>query len=245
MSERTVEVMKWRRRIRGFLSYGSGRTAGKALVVCLAICVALAGPAKAAEDADEVTVLAFGDSLTQGYGLVQDQGFVPQLRAWLAERGVAAGIVNGGVSGETTAGGAARIDWSLTPGIDAMILELGANDMLRGIDPAVTRANLALILEAAAARDVPVLLVRVPASGNFGADYKAAFDAIYSDLAAAYGTLFYPDFLAGLDADSPDQARRFMQPDGIHPNAAGVARIVEAIGPAVMRLIEAAQSARP
>lgn len=225
--------MRWRRGIIGFLRYGVVPAHGKALLLCLA----LAAPARA----DEVTVLAFGDSLTQGYGLVPEQGLVPQLRAWLKGRGIAARIVNGGVSGETAAGGAARAEWSLTPDIDAMILALGANDMLRGIDPAATRANLSAILDAAKAREVAVLLVGVPASGNYGADYKAAFDAIYPDLASEYGTLYVPDFFAGLGVDSPDGAREWMQPDGIHPNAAGVARIVDAIGPAVARLIEAAR----
>lgn len=206
---------------------------GKALLLCLALSV----PARA----DEVTVLAFGDSLTQGYGLVQEKGLVPQLQAWLTEHGISAEVINGGVSGETTAGGATRVGWSLTPDIDAMIVALGANDMLRGIDPAVTRANLSAILDTAAAQDVPVLLVGVPASGNFGEDYKTAFDAIFPDLAARYGTLFYPNFFAGLGGDSLEDMREWMQPDGIHPNAEGVARIIETIGPEVVKLIETAR----
>jgi len=225
--------MKGCRRIRGFLTYGVAAACGKALLLCLV----LSAPARA----DEVTVLAFGDSLTQGYGLVQEKGLVPQLQAWLTAHGVSVEIINGGVSGETTAGGAARVGWSLTPDIDAMIVALGANDMLRGIDPAVTRANLFAILDTAAAQDVPVLLVGVPASGNFGEDYKTAFDAIFPDLAARYGTQFYPNFFAGLGGDSLDDLREWMQHDGIHPNADGVARIIEAIGPEVVRLIEAAR----
>ena len=225
--------MKRRRWIRGFLTYGVAAACGKALLLCLA----LSAPARA----DEVTVLAFGDSLTQGYGLVREKGLVPQLQAWLTGHGMSAEIINGGVSGETTAGGAARVGWSLTPDIDTMILALGANDMLRGIDPAVTRANLTAILDTAAAQNVVVLLVGVPASGNFGEDYKTAFDAIFPDLAARYGTLYCPNFFAGLGGDSLEDMREWMQPDGIHPNAEGVARIIEAIGPEVMRLIEAAR----
>lgn len=236
MSERTGDVMSGRRRTMDFLSYGVALARGKALVVWLM----LAAPAWGGE----VTVLAFGDSLTQGYGLRESEGFVPQLERWLAGQGIAARVINGGVSGDTTAGGAARVEWSLTPEIDAMILALGANDMLRGIDPAVSRANLAVILDAAAARQVEVLLVRVPASGNFGPDYKAEFDALYPDLAACYDTLYVEDFLAGLGAGTPDAARPFLQPDAIHPNAEGVARIVAAIGPAVAELVAAARAGR-
>lgn len=219
----------------GFLTYGVVRAGGKALVLCLALSVAAAAPAAGRD----VTVLAFGDSLTQGYGLAPEKGLVPQLQRWLDAQGLAVQLINGGVSGETTAGGAARVEWSLTPEIDAMILALGANDMLRAINPAVTRANLATILDAAAARDVAVLLVRVPASGNYGAAYKSAFDAIYPDLADSFGTLYFENFFAGLGAANLDEARAFMQPDGIHPNAEGVARIVAAMGPAVAELIAA------
>lgn len=226
--------MGWHRAIMGLRSYGVARARGKALALCL---VLLATPAASRE----ITVLAFGDSLTQGYGLVEDKGFVPTLARWLDARGVAARVINGGVSGETTAGGAARVEWSLTPEIDAMILNLGANDMLRGIDPGVTRANLAAILDAAAKRDVAVLLVRVPATGNYGAAYKAAFDAVYPNLADTYGTLYFGNFFAGLGAASFEQARAFMQPDGIHPNAEGVARIAAGIGPAVIGLIAVAK----
>ena len=188
--------------------------------------------------ADEVSVLAFGDSLTQGYGLVADQGLVPQLDQWLEERGHDVRIVNAGVSGDTTAGGAARIDWSLTPDIDAMILALGGNDMLRGIDPSVSRGNLRRILEAAQAQEVEVLLVGMRAPGNYGPDYKAEFDAIYPQLARDFDTLLFEDFFAGLETDDPAQARAFFQPDGIHPNAEGVQRIVGALGPKVVALIE-------
>jgi acyl-CoA thioesterase-1 len=219
-----------------FLSYGVSRPLGKAL----ALFLGLAAPAQAGEAGAPVTVLALGDSLTQGYGLPQEAGLVPQLRRWLAARGIAAEIVNGGVSGDTTAGGAARAGWSLTPEVDAMMVALGGNDLLRGIDPAESRANLDAILAEAAARDVEVLLVGMTAPGNFGADYKAAFDAIYPDLAARHGALLAPDFFAGLGEGDPAALQRYFQDDGIHPDAEGVARIVEGLGPHVVRLIEAA-----
>lgn len=186
-------------------------------------------------------MLALGDSLTQGYGLPEEEGLVPQLRRWLSDRGIAAEVINGGVSGDTTAGGAARVAWSLTPEVDAMIVTLGGNDLLRGIDPAESRRNLEAILSEAAAREVEVLLVGLRAPGNYGADYKRAFDAIYPDLAAAHDTLYAPDFFAGLGEDDPARLQEWFQDDGVHPNARGVARIVEGLGPHVAALIEAAQ----
>ncbi|WP_371933249.1 arylesterase [Ruegeria discodermiae] len=191
--------------------------------------------------AEPVQIVALGDSLTQGYGLVPEQGFVPQLQNWLSGQGVEVEVINAGVSGDTTAGGAARIDWALTPEVDAMIVTLGGNDLLRGLDPAEARKNLTVILEAARAAEVPVLLIGMDAPSNYGPDYKQAFDAIYPDLSAQFGALYAEDFFAGLDADTPAQARAFMQPDGIHPNAEGVARIVAALGPQVAELAELAE----
>jgi len=218
-----------------FRRYGVGRRMGKALLLFLW----LAGPVQAG---GPVTVLVLGDSLTQGYGLPQQDGLVPQLRRWLAEQGIAAELVNGGVSGDTTAGGAARVGWSLTEDVDAMVVALGGNDLLRGIEPAVSRANLETILESAEARDVEVLLVGMRAPGNYGADYKAAFDAIYPKLAEGYDTLYAPDFFAGMGEGNLASLQRFFQADGIHPNATGVRRIVEGLGPHVAALIEAARS---
>jgi acyl-CoA thioesterase-1 len=189
--------------------------------------------------AEPVTVAVLGDSLTQGYGLPPEQGFVPQLQRWLDAQGAEVVLVNAGVSGDTTAGGLARVDWTLTPEVGAMIVALGGNDMLRGLDPAEARANLAGILDAAKARNLPVLLVGLEAPSNFGPDYKADFDAAYADLAAEYGALLYPNFLAALTAqnDLTTALRQYMQGDGIHPNAEGVALIVEAIGPSVLELL--------
>jgi acyl-CoA thioesterase-1 len=192
--------------------------------------------------AAEVTIAALGDSLTQGYGLPPDDGFVPQLQRWLDAKGVDATILNAGVSGDTTQGGLSRVEWTLTPEVDALIVALGGNDLLRGIDPAVARTNLEGIMKAAEARDLPVLLVGMTAPGNYGPDYKAQFDAIYPDLAAQYGALLHPDFLGAIAAQPDREAalRTYMQPDGLHPNAEGVRLMVEDVGPAVIDLVEQA-----
>lgn len=202
------------------------------------IGVALAWPLAA--QADEVVIAALGDSLTQGYGLVEAEGFVPQLQGWLDAQGVDARLINAGVSGDTTAGGLSRAAWTMTPDVDAMIVALGGNDLLRGIDPGVSRANLDGILQAAQAADVAVLLVGMEAPGNYGPDYKLAFDALYPELAETYGSVFAPSFFEGLAVEEGDPAsvRAYMQPDGIHPNAEGVARIVAGLGPAVLELME-------
>ncbi len=192
--------------------------------------------------AEPLTLLAFGDSLTQGYGLPPDQGFVPQLQGWLRAKGADVTVVNAGVSGDTTAGGASRIDWTLTPDVDAMILTLGGNDLLRGIDPAVARRNLDAILTATDAQGLPVMLVAMQALGNYGPDYKRDFDAIYPDLAARHGAMLADTFFAALMAPGTSQAtfNTLMQPDGIHPNAEGVAKIVAALGPDVLTLLKSA-----
>jgi acyl-CoA thioesterase-1 len=190
-------------------------------------------------NADQITIAALGDSLTQGYGLPADQGFVPQLDGWLKSQDADVLLINAGVSGDTTAGGLSRIDWTLTPDVNALIVALGGNDLLRGIDPAVSRENLAGILEIASTRGLPVLLVGMDAPSNYGAEYEAAFDAMYGELADRFGALLYPNFLGALAArnDTADTLRRFMQADGIHPNAKGVALIVDDIGPRVLELI--------
>ncbi|MDO6485881.1 arylesterase [Shimia thalassica] len=192
--------------------------------------------------AEQVAVVAFGDSLTQGYGLIEQDGLVPQMRRWLEAQEVDVRLVNAGVSGDTTAGGLARIDWTLSDDIDAMIVTLGGNDMLRGFDPALSRQNLAGILAAAQAKDVDVLLVGMTAAGNYGPEYKQAFDEMYPELAKEYGALFSENFFAGLGSADPSEVANLMQPDGIHPNAKGVALIVEALGPDVLRLVEQTQN---
>lgn len=218
---------------KDFPTYGARAPWCKALAVFLC----LAAPATA----QEVTVLALGDSLTQGYGLPAEEGFVPQLEAWLEAQGAEVVLVNGGVSGDTSAGGAARVEWSLTPEVDAMIVALGANDMLRGIAPEVTRANLDKILGVAERGQVPVLLVGQKAPGNYGPEYKSAFDAIFPDLAQDHEVPLAPDFFAGLAGEDRADWPAFFQADGLHPNARGVARIVEGLGPAVLDLVATAK----
>jgi len=187
--------------------------------------------------ADPIHVVAFGDSLTAGYGLPATEGFVPRLQAALAGTGVDATVANAGVSGDTAADGLARLDWSVPQGTDAVIVELGANDMLRGIDPAATGRTLDEILGRLAARHIAVMLCGMRAAPNLGPDYGKAFDGIYPALATKYGAGLYPFFLDGVAGDL-----KLVQADGLHPNAAGVDAIVRRILPAVMELIARAKA---
>ena len=212
------------------LAYGAFQKVSKAAL----LTSLLFSPAMASERVD---ILAFGDSLTAGYGLMDHEGLVPQLTAWLKEKGHDVRIINAGVSGDTTAGGLERLEWSLTNDIDAMILELGANDMLRAIDPAVTRENIAKMLEIAKSHNIKVLLIGLTAPSNYGPEWKTEFERIWPDTSAQFGTLLMPDFFnafAGMDLAT---ASAFLQPDGLHPNADGVAKVVEALGPQVEALI--------
>ncbi len=196
--------------------------------------------------AEPVKVVALGDSLTAGYGLAPEDGFVPQLQGWLAAQGREVTVVNAGVSGDTTAGGLSRLDWSLTPGTQAVIVELGGNDMLRGLPPEEVRANLEAILKGVQARGLPVLLVGMQAPGNYGADYKTAFDEVYPDLAVKYDAVLVPSFFAPLlEAGDLAVARSMMQADGIHPNATGVKQIVAGLGPKVLELLDRVQTGKP
>ena len=189
----------------------------------------------------EQVIVTFGDSLTAGYGLPVEDGFTAQLQNWLNARNVDARIVNASVSGDTTAGGLQRIDWVIGPEVDGVILELGANDFLRGLPPETARENMTAIMAKFSEAGLPVLLSRVPAPGNYGTAYQSAFDAIYEDLAVAHDALLHPDFFAGLRGDRSQQAfRMFMQPDGLHPTAEGIARIVEEMGPLVLELVSRA-----
>ena len=218
--------------MKSWVRYGLSRVVSKVLVLTLALW-------PLGVRAETLHVLALGDSLTQGYGLIEQEGFVPQLRDWLAARGHDVRVVNGGVSGDTTAGGLARVEWSLTPEIQGMIVALGGNDLLRGVDPEVSRANLDGILQVAQARGLEVLLIGMSAPGNYGAEYKAAFDAIYPELSEQYDTVYLDSFFAGLmqDGAMPTELGKLMQSDGIHPTAEGVRRIVEVIGPKVEVLL--------
>ncbi|MEM9349601.1 MAG: arylesterase [Pseudomonadota bacterium] len=190
--------------------------------------------------AENVTIAALGDSLTQGFGLPEAEGFVPQMALWLEAEGAEVTLINAGVSGDTTQGGLSRVGWTLTPEVDAMIVALGGNDLLRGIDPALSRANIEGILQAAADAGVEVMLVGMQAPGNYGPEYKADFDALYPELADIYGTVFYDSFFAAFEGqgDVPAELGEFIQPDGIHPSAKGVEAIVADMGPSVLALIE-------
>lgn len=195
--------------------------------------------------AQEVTTIAaLGDSLTQGYGLVQSDGFVPQLQLWIEAQGIEnVVLINAGVSGDTTAGGLARTDWTLTPDVNGVIVILGGNDLLRGVDPSVSRLNLDKILYKITAKNLPVLLAGMPAPGNYGPNFKAQFDRIFPILANKYGAILHPNFMSGLGEGNDLRAvAHLLQGDGIHPNPEGVKRIVNAIGPRVLELIKQART---
>ena len=184
-------------------------------------------------------IVALGDSLTAGFGLPAEAAFPARLAAALKAKGIAATIVNAGVSGDTTSGGLGRLDWSIAEGTEAVILELGANDALRGLDPAVTRTALDSILKKLKDRHIAVLLAGMRAPRNLGPDYVNAFDAIYPALASAHAVVFYPFFLDGVVSDP-----KLNQGDGLHPTAAGVDVIVARILPQVEELIAQARAAR-
>jgi acyl-CoA thioesterase I len=177
-------------------------------------------------------ILDFGDSLTAGYGLMPEQAFPAQLETWLRAHGVPARVVNAGVSGDTTAGGVARLDWALADKPDVVILALGSNDALRGIDPATVRANLDTMLEKINAIGAKVLLLGMQAPPNWGRSYDQAFNQIFPELASKHGAVLYPFFLEGV-AMKPE----LNQPDGLHPNERGVEVLVKRIGPVVAGLI--------
>lgn len=195
--------------------------------------------------AEPIRLVALGDSLTQGYGLSPEEGLVPQLQAWLDARGHDVIVINAGVSGDTTAGGLARLDWTLGDRPDAMIVALGGNDLLRGIDPAASRANLAAILSRLGAEGVPALLAGLAAPGNYGPEFRDAFAAMYPELAQAHGALLLPDLLGPITERHLAGAAilDLMQGDRIHPNAQGVALVVEALGPAVEELLTQTETA--
>lgn len=201
-----------------------------AIVNVLLMSVFWAPTAGAADSAARIVVL--GDSLTAGYMLSQKDSFPAQLERRLKAAGVAVEIANAGVSGDTTAAGLARLDWAVPDGTDAVILELGANDALRGLDPGKARRNLATIISRLQGRNIDVLLAGMMAPGNLGESYAAAFNAIFPDLAKEHDLLLYPFFLQGVA-----MRHNLNLGDGIHPNAKGVAAIVDGIMPKVEELI--------
>jgi acyl-CoA thioesterase-1 len=211
--------------------------ASRLSALVLAVALGAAAPGLA-----EVRILAFGDSLTAGYGLSEEEGFVPQLEAWLQAHGAPdVTVVNGGVSGDTSAGGLARIGWALDGDVDGVIVALGANDMLRGLDAGAMRDNLDAILDAVDARGLPALLAGLPAPPNYGPEYRKAFKAAFRELAAEHDAIYVSSFLGGMSGRGVREVLRLMQDDGMHPNARGVAANVEAIGPAVLELVERAR----
>jgi acyl-CoA thioesterase I len=177
-------------------------------------------------------VVVLGDSLTAGFGLPSGKAFPDQLQAALAAKGFDVKVVNAGVSGDTAEGGLARYDWAVPADADALIVELGANNMLRGLPPEATRKALAAILAKAKAASLPTLLAGMKAAPNLGDEYAKAFDAIYPELAQGYGAVLYPFFLDGVAGDA-----KLNQPDGLHPTAAGVAVIVSRILPVAEDLL--------
>ena len=184
--------------------------------------------------ATEKNIVVLGDSLVAGYGLAPGEAFPEQLSVLLESRGIKVNIINAGVSGDTTAGGLARIDWSIQEGTDAVIVELGANDALRGVVPAQTMINLESIVQKLKKRNIRVLLVGMKSPPNMGQKYADEFDAIFPNLAKKYDLIFYPFFLEGVAAN-PD----LNQNDGIHPTAKGIMLIADRFLPSAIKLIEA------
>ncbi len=196
-------------------------------------------PAALAEAEKPLRIVAFGDSLTSGYGLRSSQSFPVQLQKALKKRGHNVVVTNAGVAGDTTSGGLERLAWAVPDGTDAVIVELGANDALRGIDPKVTRANLEKIIANLKARHIPILLAGMRSPANWGDGYSDDFDAVFPDLARANGLIFYPFFLDGVVLDP-----KLNQNDGMHPAPKGVAVIVKRMLPSVEELITRAQARR-
>ena len=200
----------------------------------------LAGNALSESPEPTVRIVAFGDSLTAGLGLKPGQGFPAQLNKLLKARGLDAEVADAGVSGDTTAGGLARLDWAVPPGTDAVILELGANDALRGSSTDEARRNLEAIVVALKKRGIAILIAGMRSPRNLGNDYANAFDAIFPELAEKHGTLFYPFFLAGIALDP-----KLNLADGMHPTAEGVAIIAGRILPKVEELIALVRARHP
>ena len=198
-----------------------------AALVALSVAVGAPGEAQAA-----TRILALGDSLTAGFGLSPQESFPVRLQAKLGAAGIDAQVVNGGVSGDTSAGGLARLDWALADHPDVVLVELGANDALRGIDPRLTYANLDKILTRLKAAGAKVMLLGMRAPPNWGRRYQAQFDAIFPDLATKHHVPLYPFFLDGVALDPT-----LNQSDGLHPTARGVDIITERIAPLVAHLV--------
>ena len=205
------------------------------LLPAVAVAAAVSAASIPQVRAEPVSIVAFGDSLTAGYGLDPGQAFPEQLERALRRRGLDVTVANAGVSGDTASNGLARLEWSVPADADLVIVELGANDALRGIDPTITRQALSAIVAKLQGRGQGVLLAGMLAPRNMGDRFAAEFNAIYPDLAAEYGVPLYPFFLEGVAAN-----RSLNLPDGIHPTAAGIAKIVDAMLPQVEALVKQA-----
>ncbi len=231
-------------RVSGTRSHFGARLAPRGVLaqvgwLALIVNVLLAGAAPAAMAEPPIRLVAFGDSLTAGLGLPASKSFPAQLSRALKAKGHSVDIENAGVSGDTTADGLKRFEWAIPDGTEAVILELGAHDILRGIDPARARTNLDKVLAKLKARNIDVLLTGMKAPENWGVEYAEAFNPIYEGLAKKYDVILYPFFLDGVAMDN-----KLNQQDGIHPSAKGVAVIVERVLPSVEQLIERVEARR-
>jgi acyl-CoA thioesterase-1 len=209
--------------------YGRDRRLSQIFFLWLAALLSFSAPASART----LRIVALGDSLTAGIGLKEDQAFPAVLQKTLKQQGKDVEIVNAGVSGDTSAGLLARLDWALDDGADGAIVEIGANDMLRGLDPAKVRANIDAILARLRERKIPFLIAGMRSAPNLGGPYAAAFEPLYAELAKKYDAPLYPFFLDGVAGHPGKQL-----PDGLHPNAAGVETIVAGILPEVVAWID-------
>src|SRR6478735_4146511 len=221
------EVQKMKRGVWGAVAIAAG------------ILLAASGVCLDQAQARETVIVAFGDSLTAGLGLPEKDSFPAQLEKALLARGQEVKVVNAGVSGDTAAAGLARLDWAIPGDASAVIIELGANDALQGLDPAATKATLEKIITKVKARGLPILLAGMEAPPNLGKEYVEQFRALYADLAQSYDLILYPFFLDGVALDD-----KYTLGDGMHPNAEGVARIVDGILPKVEELL-AKEKPRP
>ncbi|MGI9424390.1 MAG: arylesterase [Hyphomicrobiaceae bacterium] len=210
-----------------------GWTIGRGLIIAAVLAVMVLAPFRAVATNDKpIHLVAFGDSLTAGFGLAPSFAFPNQLATALKDKYGALRVTNAGVSGDTTSGGLARFDWAIPADADAVILELGANDALRGVSPQIARKNLAAILDKLMQRKIPVLVAGMRAPANWGAEYEIEFNRIFADLAKTYDALLYPFFLEGVIL-RPE----LKLPDALHPNAEGVKEIVRRILPSVEKLL--------
>ena len=223
-----MKFLGLKRRIDRWLGYGASRRVFNIALFATIMAAIFVNPAAA----QQKRLLIFGDSLVAGYGLPREAGFIAQLDQTLKEAGHEAVLIDGGVSGDTSAGGSARIGWSLTERPTHALVELGANDALRGVNPKETKKNLQRILDSLERAHVPVLLAGMRAPRNFGDDYADEFDDIYGDISGGISVALYPFFLEGV-ALQPE----LNQPDGIHPNVKGVAIIVQRILPDILKLL--------